>query len=637
MRGITAIIAVILLLMISIAIVGFAYFFLTGVVQTATNETSTQLEKQTSTFGESFAVESVNGYQVVIRNRGTAPLKNSSISFYLNNKKIDVISGPNTIQPNSVGIFTVDENDVPGTNVAGTLKVSSSGFTEQKSVVFNESNQPLCTPTYSNECDSTSSNSCGSRTSNGNYNLCPLTNPDACGNEIGKCSDSTDNDCDGLTDAADSIDCPAEISYAYTTVADWRFGEGDNATATDSANNIKGKIYGDTRLLMHFDEGSGTKTSDKTNYGNNGSCSGASCPVWVSGKTGNALSFDGINDYIKVPDNASIAISGSNADISLEAWIYPRTYPNPQSWGGIVTKSLGTGGFIGYGLFIYSPSITNPLTVYFAVGDEISGVPNAKYQNINPNQWYHVVGTYDHKYIKLYVNGVLQASNPLNVSIINIDDLKIGHLNWSGFPNLYFNGTIDEAAVYSKALSAQEVSEHYAANAAKFAEWAPKDSGYALEFSGAQDFGHVNVSSFPDITENITINASIYPANLSGYRGIAGKWETNKGYLLLQYDDDLHFYIGDGASQYEVYTIQNVLAANTWQNVSARYNTETGNVTLYVNGQKKLTSGPTIPAGTKISTTTKNLIIGAYESAGILSGHFQGRIDDVKILNFTAI
>src|SRR3989344_1182768 len=137
MRGITAIISVILLLMIAIAITGFAYFFLIGTVQTATNETSTQLEKQTSSFGENFAVENVNGYQVYIRNRGNTPLPKSSLSFYLNNTNIEIISG-NDVPPNSVGVFTLNETKISSMGNAGTLKISSSGYYEEKNVVFNE-------------------------------------------------------------------------------------------------------------------------------------------------------------------------------------------------------------------------------------------------------------------------------------------------------------------------------------------------------------------------------------------------------------------------------------------------------------------------------------------------------------------
>ena len=59
-----------------------------------------------------------------------------------------------------------------------------------------------------------------------------------------------------------------------------------------------------------FDEGIGSTANDETTNNNDGSLSG--------GKFGNALKFDGLNDYVNIPDNPTLDITG---DITLEAWI----------------------------------------------------------------------------------------------------------------------------------------------------------------------------------------------------------------------------------------------------------------------------------------------------------------------------
>ena len=81
MKGITPIIAIIMLLMITIALVGFAYVFFSGTMESATNATSAQLEQQMNIMGENFVIEAVDKNTVIIRNTGIADLKN--IKFYV--------------------------------------------------------------------------------------------------------------------------------------------------------------------------------------------------------------------------------------------------------------------------------------------------------------------------------------------------------------------------------------------------------------------------------------------------------------------------------------------------------------------------------------------------------------------------
>jgi len=79
-------------------------------------------------------------------------------------------------------------------------------------------------------------------------------------------------------------------------------------------------------------------------------------------------------------------------------------------------------------------------------------------------QWYHVVATYDNasRTMTLYINGVqtVQTSGLGARPLTGIGDLWIGGY-WLGSVTRGFVGTVDEAAVYNRALDAGEVLMHY--------------------------------------------------------------------------------------------------------------------------------------------------------------------------------
>src|SRR5450759_5412343 len=64
-----------------------------------------------------------------------------------------------------------------------------------------------------------------------------------------------------------------------------------------------------------FDEGTGTNATDSSGMGNNGTLTNG--PTWTTGKVGGALSFDGTDDYVNVPDNPSLDMSGN---LTIEFW-----------------------------------------------------------------------------------------------------------------------------------------------------------------------------------------------------------------------------------------------------------------------------------------------------------------------------
>ena len=212
--------------------------------------------------------------------------------------------------------------------------------------------------------------------------------------------------------------------------------------------------------LWHLNEASGATTFvDSSGSANNGSCSGTTCPTATTGKFNGAMNFNTSDNGITVPNNDSL----NSSYVSVEAWIYPVNNLNGPN--GIVTKIpqwAGVGQYLLYGGYSNGGVINS---VRFALSSQGQGFHGAETSAIPLNAWTHIVATYDGTDIKLYTNGILNIANkdsvqPSGPVVSYATPLLIGKL-YSGVSAYNFPGIIDEVAVYSRALLADEVFDHY--------------------------------------------------------------------------------------------------------------------------------------------------------------------------------
>jgi hypothetical protein len=199
-------------------------------------------------------------------------------------------------------------------------------------------------------------------------------------------------------------------------------------------------------LYLTFDEGSGNIAYDYSGNGNNGILYNG--PVWVDGKFGKALSFDGVDDYVEIPDAPSLQITSA---ITMSAWL---KFPvGVASDNGVVQKYPGSD----YDYMLYlsvagypSIYIKNPAGTTFSTG---------YYVNHRDNNWHHWVGTFDGRYLKIYVDGILRNTTDTGGTTIRVTSGQPLHImhGWGG----YLNGTIDEVLIYNRALSDDEIKFLY--------------------------------------------------------------------------------------------------------------------------------------------------------------------------------
>ena len=163
-----------------------------------------------------------------------------------------------------------------------------------------------------------------------------------------------------------------------------------------------------------------------------------------------SMSFDGSDDYIDVGDNNSL---NPTSQLTLSVWVKkigsgtgstPAVYSSSKS-------SSNNGGFL-----IMSSS--NRFQFYVDTTGSGGWVSIQNNVGIVTNQWYHIVSTWDGSNIKMYVDGVLQTNTASVSQIVYSIDISatIGK-----YATSYFNGSIDEVAVWNTALTSTQVSEIY--------------------------------------------------------------------------------------------------------------------------------------------------------------------------------
>jgi hypothetical protein len=197
--------------------------------------------------------------------------------------------------------------------------------------------------------------------------------------------------------------------------------------------------------------GSGTTWTDISGSGNNGTLTNG--PTYSS-DNGGFFTFNGTNNEVTTTTQFT-----NPQTFSIGAWFKTSSasgkkiigFENAQTGTGSFQFDrhawIGSDGKLNFGIWTGSATIvTSPLTY-------------------NDNNWHYVVGTYggEGTTMRLYVDGVSVATNtgtPQNtIGYWRIAGYKT--LGWPGGSDGYFPGSISNAVIYNRGITAAEVSQNY--------------------------------------------------------------------------------------------------------------------------------------------------------------------------------
>ncbi|MBI2617827.1 DUF2341 domain-containing protein [Candidatus Gottesmanbacteria bacterium] len=207
-----------------------------------------------------------------------------------------------------------------------------------------------------------------------------------------------------------------------------------------------------------FDECEGTTANDSSGNGNNGTivpgssgttavgnCQTSATSMWYDGRIGkrnSSLDFDGTDDYVMIGTVSMYELTTA----SFTAWIYRE---GTCSFDDCVIVGNGPGGNTGYTLDIASES-GPPYVLRMDIRDlqKVYGKTT-----LATNTWYHVAGSFDGSYIRLWVNGKLETIAAQTQTPTYANPTKIG----LGNSDIPFNGDIDDVRIYNYVLTDDQV------------------------------------------------------------------------------------------------------------------------------------------------------------------------------------
>ncbi len=205
----------------------------------------------------------------------------------------------------------------------------------------------------------------------------------------------------------------------------------------------------------NLNSSSGTSAYDLSGNGNIGTL--VNSPLWVTGKTGSSLKFNGTNQWINLGNaNTSLRSTGS---MTVGGWVW--LDPAWAADGNIFIRHDGSN----WGIRLY---VRNDKLIQFSVVTTSGGTvqtDQSSTASISTGGWHHIVGVWNSGVnMKIYIDGQLDKTTTKTGTVVRssaTDPSVIGAQSVATTPDLLFSGRIDEVKFYDYAQSAAQVAYDY--------------------------------------------------------------------------------------------------------------------------------------------------------------------------------
>ena len=208
-------------------------------------------------------------------------------------------------------------------------------------------------------------------------------------------------------------------------------------------------------LLLHMNEAGvtgGKSLADTSSQANSAkfSSNSATAIKSVTGIQGGGLTFNGSQDQIAA---TAKGLSAGNTARTVAAWI------KPSGSGGVIV-SINTAS--GQKFIVESALATGKWYLYTDGVNAANNVVLTGAQIAPLNKWSHIVFTYDGaKKWAYYLNGALTKNGTFAVAVNTGAPSSVWIGNRADIIGQQFNGQMDEVAIWTRALSATDVSAIY--------------------------------------------------------------------------------------------------------------------------------------------------------------------------------
>ncbi|HLK58263.1 MAG TPA: LamG domain-containing protein [Chthonomonadaceae bacterium] len=232
----------------------------------------------------------------------------------------------------------------------------------------------------------------------------------------------------------------------------FRLGEQDGPTAHDASGHNGTGIY-----------------RGHVAYGERGA---------IGNDSNTAVKLNGRDAYVEVPDNAHFSQRSSGKGLTVEVWMRPDSLEFSGETDEHYVHWLGKGdsGRLEWGFRFYSRHASRPNRISAYLWNPNGELGSGAYvqEEIQPGQWIHVVACYDPgdkddpaAGVSIFKDGVLKGNPRTQIgalyrtygirSLHGSAPLRLGTRDLRSF----FQGEIDEFAIYPRVLSADEIAENY--------------------------------------------------------------------------------------------------------------------------------------------------------------------------------